>query len=225
MKKYKFTEEKTNWYGRTLHQIKAIIDFGDIEAGDVGGWLESEENLSHEGDCWVDDSAIVFGNAKIVQHAAIGEYAVIGGHAVIGGNAEIGGSAQISGHAVIGEHAKIGESAQISGHVQIGSEAEIDGAAKIGGNTVIGGFTEIGGNAAITSSRDYITINPIGGCPKDGLYSITAFRTPKGVRIKYGKFYGNIEVFKRKMRLSHDNNFYIKEYLALAEFLKARFKE
>ena len=40
MKKYEFTGEVKQWLGRTLHQIRAVISFGVIEAGDIGGWIE-----------------------------------------------------------------------------------------------------------------------------------------------------------------------------------------
>lgn len=38
---------------RTLYSIRALRDFGDVKAGDFGGWIESEDNLSQAGDCWV----------------------------------------------------------------------------------------------------------------------------------------------------------------------------
>ena len=64
-KKYEFTGvTKETWAG-TLHQIRAIRDFGNIEAGDIGGWIEKEENLSHDGDCWVYGDASVCGDAEV----------------------------------------------------------------------------------------------------------------------------------------------------------------
>ena len=59
MKKYEFTEETKGFLGRTLHRIRAVSDFGDVHTGDLGGWVESESNLSHTGD------ARVCGNATI----------------------------------------------------------------------------------------------------------------------------------------------------------------
>jgi len=52
--------------GRKLHRIEALIDFGDVEAGDKGGWIEKESNLSHQGSCWVYDEAKVYDVAAIV---------------------------------------------------------------------------------------------------------------------------------------------------------------
>ena len=62
MKKYEFTDETKEQLicfgvSVTLHRIKALRNFGDVKAGDIGGWIESEKNLSHDGLCWVYDKA------------------------------------------------------------------------------------------------------------------------------------------------------------------------
>lgn len=43
----------------TLHRICALRSFDDVKSGDLGGYIESEANLSHDGDAWVDDNAWV----------------------------------------------------------------------------------------------------------------------------------------------------------------------
>ena len=49
MEKYKFTAEVKEWEGSTLHRIQALKDFGDVKSGELGGWIESEDNLSQIG--------------------------------------------------------------------------------------------------------------------------------------------------------------------------------
>lgn len=58
-KKYEFTGESKELNGVTLHRIRAIKDFRNVKAGDLGGWIEKESNLSHYGDAWV------YGNAEV----------------------------------------------------------------------------------------------------------------------------------------------------------------
>jgi hypothetical protein len=77
MKKYELTANTKNVCGKTLFQIKALVNFGNIKAGELGGYIEKEGNLSHDGNAWiygnariygtacVDDSTKVYGNAKI----------------------------------------------------------------------------------------------------------------------------------------------------------------
>ena len=70
-KKFKLTEETINLYGITLYRIEAIISFGNISAGDKGGYVQKEDNLSQygnaevSGDAWVCGDAWVYGNAII----------------------------------------------------------------------------------------------------------------------------------------------------------------
>jgi hypothetical protein len=54
MKKYKLLKKsKIEFLGKTLFQIQALKDFGYISKGEKGGFVESEVNLSQEGDSWV----------------------------------------------------------------------------------------------------------------------------------------------------------------------------
>ena len=73
MKKYKFTGETKTIYlpfgTVTLHRIKAVVEFGLVKVGDLGGWIEKEENLSHEENAWVYGDAEVCGNAKVYGNA------------------------------------------------------------------------------------------------------------------------------------------------------------
>lgn len=61
MKKYEFTGEtkQVNLEGKTtiLHRIRATKNFGIIKTGDLGGWIEKEENLSHENNARVGGNA------------------------------------------------------------------------------------------------------------------------------------------------------------------------
>lgn len=70
-KKYKLTGETKKWCGHTLHRIEALKDFGDVKAGDKGGWIEKEENLSHSGEAWVCGDAEVYGEAKVCGEAKV----------------------------------------------------------------------------------------------------------------------------------------------------------
>lgn len=77
MKKYELTGEKKIYVCRTLFRIRALKDFLDVKAGELGGWIESENNLSHIGNAWVSgnakvsDNAWVSGNAWIFEQGAI----------------------------------------------------------------------------------------------------------------------------------------------------------
>ena len=75
MKKYEFTGETKEirllFRTATLHRIRATVAFGIVEVGDLGGWIEKEENLSHEGKAWVWGNAKVWGNAEVCGDAEV----------------------------------------------------------------------------------------------------------------------------------------------------------
>ena len=75
MKKFEFTGETKTislfFRTATLHRIRAIAEFGLVKIGDLGGWIEKEENLSHEGKAWVWGNAEVWGNAKVCGDAKV----------------------------------------------------------------------------------------------------------------------------------------------------------
>ena len=51
--------------GRKLYQIQAIRSFSDVTAGDLGGYIENESNLSHDGVCWIYGDGCVCGDAEV----------------------------------------------------------------------------------------------------------------------------------------------------------------
>ena len=70
--KYEFTGETKIVYGRTLRRIKAIVAIGaTVAPGDIGGWIESENNLSMYGNAWVYGDAMVYGDAEVYGNARV----------------------------------------------------------------------------------------------------------------------------------------------------------
>jgi hypothetical protein len=51
MKKYKLTENTIKSKGVTLYQIEALKNFGDVKKGDLGGYIQFEDNLEHGCNC------------------------------------------------------------------------------------------------------------------------------------------------------------------------------
>lgn len=73
----------------TLRRIVALRDFGDVKAGDKGGWIEKEENLSQDGNAWVCGDAWVFGNAQVCGKARVYGKAWVCGDAQVCGDAHV----------------------------------------------------------------------------------------------------------------------------------------
>jgi len=61
--KYKIlNDDYISYDNKTLYRIQALKDFADVKAGDIGGFIEHEQNLSQEG------NARVFGDMKITHN-------------------------------------------------------------------------------------------------------------------------------------------------------------
>lgn len=106
-KKYRLLEDTTCIYeGRTLYRIQALKDFKDIKKGNLGGWVESEYNLSQEGDCWLYDESIVCDYARIMENATIRRNSKISGNALISGKAIITKSI-VKDNAYVGNYAAV----------------------------------------------------------------------------------------------------------------------
>lgn len=155
-KKYIITDETKVVNGHTLHRIQAIKSFDNIKKGDIGGWIEVEDNLSQKGNCWVYNNAKVYGcgriydNVKILNNVEIFDCAFIFNDVIITGNAKIYGNVLIYDNVAICGNVKIYENAHIYGNAHIYNNAEIYGNIKINGNT------EIGGIAKVCKISDYI---------------------------------------------------------------------
>ena len=70
--KYKIRTDISKKLGSlTLYRIEALGNFGYVKKGNLGGWIEKEDNLSQSGTCWVYDDAIVSQNAKVSGKAKV----------------------------------------------------------------------------------------------------------------------------------------------------------
>ena len=130
-KKFELTTNTKIFLGRKLFQIKALVSFGNVEAGELGGYIEKEENLSHNGNAWV------YGNAKVCGDAWVYGNAEVYGDAKVYGNAEVYGDAKVCGDAWVYGDAKVCDDAKVYGNAKVCGDAEVYGDADY---TTIKGF-------------------------------------------------------------------------------------
>lgn len=112
-KKYELTDETIIVDGKILHRIKALADFGGVKKGDLGGFIEKEENLSQDGNCWIYNNAKVYGNAIIRDDAIVFDNAKVCDYAVICGYAIIRDDVKVSGEVVIKTNSSICGNAKV----------------------------------------------------------------------------------------------------------------
>ena len=123
MKKYELLIDDTiDVFGVTLFRIKALISFGNVAKGDLGGYVEKEGNLSHSGDAWVSGNARVSGDALVY------------GDARVYGDAEVYGDARVYGDAWVSGNARVSGDARVSGNARVSGDALVYGDALVSGD-------------------------------------------------------------------------------------------
>ena len=133
-KKYKLIKSDIE----DLFRIRALKKFGDVNKGDIGGYVESEDNLSHFGNCWIFDNAKVYENAMVSGDAYVSGYAQVSDCAQVYGNALVSEDARVSGNARIYGKAHVYGDAEVSGNAQVSGSAKINIADITGDNKVFG---------------------------------------------------------------------------------------
>ena len=155
-----------------LHRIRALRDIGDkVKAGDLGGFVECEANLSFEqgDDAWIFDDAIacedahvdkgsrlfgdtvVYGNALISQGSSLSDHARAEDCAYIRG-AELCGHARASGNGMVLDSPNTGKAPILSENCVI--YGTVLGDVHIEGNVVV-----LGNEKIANETPDTLVIN------------------------------------------------------------------
>ena len=101
-----------------LHRIRALRDIGsEVKAGDLGGFVESESNLSFEtGDnAWIFDDAIAAGEGYVDKGSILRDRAVVCGCAYVSHGSEMSGDSRAEDNAYL-RGAKLSRCARVSGN-------------------------------------------------------------------------------------------------------------
>jgi carbonic anhydrase/acetyltransferase-like protein (isoleucine patch superfamily) len=231
-KKYEFTGEEKDG----LKRIRAIRDFGDVESGDLGGFVGRERNLSHKGNAWVCDGAKVSGNAQVYENAQVCDDAHVCGDAQVYGNAQVGGNAQVCddahvfGDAQVYGNALVGGNAKIYGNAQVCDDAKVYGNAHVFGNAHVSDDAKVYGNAHVSDNAlvcdgalvcdatGWLTVGPIGS--RNGF--TTFFRTKDGIGVVCGCFHGTLDEFRACVKKTHRNNGHAVAYRAAISIAELR---
>ena len=161
-KKYKLTDETIKLNGATLYRIEALKDFGEIKKGDKGGFIESENNLAHEGDAWVSDNAHVYGNAYVFDNARVYNNAFVSGYAQVYGNARVYGNAWLYDNTRVCGYAWVADNARVYGDANVCDDSSVFGSAciydnaRVYGDALVRGYACVCGGAEISNKSDYI---------------------------------------------------------------------
>lgn len=212
MKKYELTSVKKVIHGVPVRRICALYGFSasngrTVKPGDMGGWVQSERNLSQFGNAWIFDDAAVFDDGYVY------DYACIEGSAEVSEHGRVSGYAQVSGNALVERMAHVCGRAVVCGNASIRDHAMVCGNAVVSGSAGIYGRPCIDLHADISGNSDYVHAGPIGS---SGDF-VTFFRDSKeGIGVACGCFRGSLELFRDKVKRTHGDSQHADPYLLAA---------
>lgn len=204
-KKYKFSgETKISEDGVTvIKRIQALKDFGAVVAGDLGGWIEKEENLSHFDNCWVYDNAQVFDDAQVHGDAQVSGNAWVFDNARVSDDAQVYDNARVYGDAWVSDNAWVSDDAQVSDNACVYDDAQVSGNACVYGDARVYGNARVYGDAQIEAFSDIVVIDNIGS--RNG--TTTFYKNKHNeVSVVCGCFKGTLEEFGKAVLETHGDS-------------------
>lgn len=151
-KKYEILKDQAiTMNGSTIYRIKALRNFGDVEAGDIGGFIEKEENLSPDGPCWIYDDAMVYHNAKVRDNVIVRGYAHVYNESQVLHNAIVEDHARVHGHGIVFGNARIKDNGSVfdhgivNGFAIVQDNAVVRDCARVYGETIIKDHATVAG--------------------------------------------------------------------------------
>ena len=200
-----------------IRALRGILKY-NVKAGDLGGYIESEWNLSQEGDCWIGDDATVHGSGQVYNNAWVFENAQVfsnrfGNSSMpdvthVFGNAFVYGKARVFENAHIYGNAKVHDQAMVFGNAHIYDNAQVYKKPRIFGNVHIFGNAQVLGDAWVSDDveiydfmqvSEWVSINS----NKQLYYAdgVTAFLLGKTIAINCSASDSDIEQHKMLARL------------------------
>ena len=210
--KYKLTDETIEFNGVTLHRIEALKDFGRVMKGDKGGFVQSERNLSHLGNCWIFDDSKAIGNSHVYQNAVLSGNSIICDNAFATGFSWIFSRSIVCEKALISDNARIYRNSVVCGNSFVAGDSWVTDFSRVEGKSEVAGNAEIR-DALIKKSSDYIVF-------KNWWSSLRHFTWTRSNNMwKVGCFYGTgKELIEKAYK---DSELSGREYKRVVEYVES----
>ena len=203
--KYKLIEldcAENKWY-RIVYLKNVYSPNGKLlaAAGELGGIVENEKNLSQKGSCVVLNDAIILGEkTRVCQDAIVKDGALVSGGSTIAGDAKVLGNAVVSGKSILTDnatatgYAKIANKSILLDNACVDENATIDHAfvlwnSRVYGNAVVKAKSKIGGIAHIFDNATVAGSDVYGLTHIGGNTQLVACNVDGEVKLISGMFY------------------------------------
>lgn len=171
--------------GKTLYRVQALRDMtlADgtvVKAGEWGGWIESEDNLSFTDNSWVKDEAVACEAARVSDGALLKDEATAAGWSRVTDGATVEGEAAVDDRAIVKEEATVSGETVVTGFGTVSDGAVVDGVSTVCGTAEVANKEatdiEVGNpadaEARLAEEQQSLEAGP-GARPDDALYGST----------------------------------------------------
>ena len=141
-----------------LYRIQALKTFTKpggcnpvVHVGELGGYVEVEDNLSQDGNCWLFDKARVKDGGKVLDDAIVYDKCLVSRNAIVRGSSVVGGHCFITNQSVIID-SRLEGNVIVNGHSTIHSGAYLYGEIGVDQSN-IGGLVNLIGRISVKKSR------------------------------------------------------------------------
>lgn len=141
-----------------LYRIQALKTFTKpggynpvVHVGELGGYVESEDNLSQEGNCWLFDKARVKDGGKVLDDAIVYDKCLVSKNSIIRGRSVVGGHCFVTNQSVIID-SRLEGNVIVNGHSTVHSGAYLYGEIGVDQSDV-GNLVNLIGRISVKKSR------------------------------------------------------------------------
>jgi len=138
MERVKLTDNKKVIFdGIEFTQVELLVDIQEYKKGDLGGWVESIDNLKNPetgdiegailGEACIYNNAVIFDNAIVRDNATIHRDAMIFGNALVKGYVEVTYNGKVKDNAIIGARCRVEKDGVAANDIKIYTDITLNG--------------------------------------------------------------------------------------------------
>jgi len=194
MRKFRLTRLNKIVTGIKVSRIQALKDFANVKAGDLGGWVQSEHNLSHNGNCWIYDDACAIEYSGVRGNASMHENSFISEHAKLWGNSSIHDNSKLRNRTTLWNNSTLYNNACLLGDISLIYNACVYGNIKLSGTFYLAKDAYVG------------HLNEILIFKNIELHDLAIYKNFSGIGVTHGEFNGTLGEFINSLKARYWNN-------------------
>ena len=153
-KKYELTDITMRCEGRILYRIRALKDFADVKKGKLGGWVETEDNLSQKGNCWIYNNAKCMDNARMYDNSTMFDRSEMHNNSVMYDYSRMYGNSAMYGYSRMLDYTTMYGNSEMHDYSKMCDNSEMHEGSKMYNNSIISEHGEMWKNGVLDGDKN-----------------------------------------------------------------------